>query len=798
MLNNYTRTAWRSLLKNRSFTVINILGLAAGIAAFLFITTYVRFERSYESFNPNADNVWRITLDMYNGSEYVATDCETHQGMGPILKSRFPEVIDFVRMFNNDGLSEIRIEDKKFWDGGSCFADRSVYEILGVNLIRGDENKSLSEPFQVILAESTAKKYFGTPDALGKSMMINGDMYNVTGVFADQKPNTHFKFTVLMSHETLYKTREWYQTDEWNGNNEFTYLLMRPGTDLVEFNRKLSALCVELKDKLSTNRYTAEPIKTIHLYSHKTFEPETNGDAKVVNFLAIVALFIIVIAWVNYMNLSTARAVERAREVGIRKVMGSLKSQLVIQFLAESLIVNMIAGFIALAFVQMMMPLFEQLTGLPKISLDAYLYLLLCGLVAVGTILAGIYPAFVLSSFSPVAVLKGKFQSSGHGRLLRKGLVTLQFATTIILIIGVSTVYMQVNHLRSLDIGIDLDQTVAVRLPQVNVSDSLFESRYSVFKTEALSDPSVKSITVSDGVPGLDVNELNTSRFTLQGHDNDGRYNYYWYFVDEDFAETLGLQFTEGRDFESKSDAGNVLINETTARLLGFARPEDALGAQISFHDWRTNKPAVVIGVFKNFYQLSPKDEHVPMILMYRDRGSFATAHLNSNDIKTSVDRLKETWDRVFPGEAFAYFFVDENFDQQYRSDIQFGQVMGTFSILAVIIACLGLFGLSSYTILQRRKEIGIRKVLGATIAQVVTLLSGSYLKIILISSLVALPIAWYAIDNWLSGYTVRINMTAWMFVVPIVLILATALITVSFQTIRSALINPARSLKEE
>lgn len=798
MLNNYTRTAWRSLLKNRIFTLINVFGLAAGMAAFLFITTYVRFERSYENFNPQADNVWRLTLDLYNGSEYVTTDCETHKIIGPIIKDKFPEVVDFVRMFNNDGLSEIKVADKKFWDVGSCYADPSVYNILAVDLIQGDPKRSLSEPFQVVLAESSAKKYFGTSDVVGKTLIINGDTYNVTGVFADQKPNTHFKFNVLMSHETLLSTREWYKNDDWNGNNEFTYLLVKPGADLAGFNNKLAALCVELKDKLSTNRYTAEPIKRIHLHSHKTFEPEVNGDAKVVNFLAIVAIFIIVIAWVNYMNLSTARAVERAREVGVRKVMGSQKTQLVIQFLAESLIVNMISGFIAVAFVQMMMPLFQELTGLPKVSIDAYFYLLLGGLTLVGAMLAGIYPAFVLSSFKPVAVLKGKFQSSGHGQLLRRGLVTFQFATTIILIIGVSTVYRQVNHLRSVDIGTNLDQSVAVRMPQVNISDSLFASRYSVFKTEALSDPSIKSVSVSDGVPGIDINELNTSRFTLQGHDNDGRYNYYWYFVDEDFAETMGLQFAEGRDFESKSDAGNVLINETTAKLLGFAKPEEALGAQISFHDWRTNKPAVVIGVFKNFYQLSPKDEHLPMILMYRDRGSFATAHFNSNHMKASVERLRATWDRVFPGEAFNYFFVDENFDRQYRADIQFGNVMATFSVLAVIIACLGLFGLSSYTILQRRKEIGIRKVLGASITQVVTLLSGSYLKIIVTSAIFALPVGWYAVDNWLSGYKVRINMTVWMFALPILLILFTALITVSVQTIRSALVNPAKSLKEE
>lgn len=798
MLNNYTRTAWRSLLKNRIFTLINVFGLAAGVAAFLFITTYVRFERSYESFNPNADNVWRITLDIYNGSEYVVTDCETHPGIGGIIKDKLPEVVDYVRMFNSDGLTEVKIGDKKFSETGICFADPSVYDIMAVNLIKGERKNSLTEPYTIVISESKAKKYFGKTDVIGESLMIDGTLYNIKGVFADRPPNTHFKFSMLMSHATMYKLRNWYKDDNWDGNNEFTYLLMKPGVDLAAFNQKLWAVSEELKDKISNGKYVAQPIKDIHLYSHKSFEAEVNGNAKTVNFLAVVALFIIVIAWVNYMNLATARAVERAREVGIRKVMGSLKIQLIVQFLAESLIVNIIAGFIAIAFVQMAMPMFLVLTGLPEVSLDKYIWALLGGLVFVGAMLAGIYPAFVLSSFSPVAVLKGKFQSSSHGQLLRKALVVFQFTTTIILIIGVSSVYKQVSHLRSVDLGVTLEQTVAVRMPQVNVSDSLFKSRYNVLKIEAMRDPAVKSLAISGALPGVAVPELNTSRFAVIGKDKDNRYTYYWYMTDEDFAETMGIQFVTGRDFESKSDAGNAIINESAARLLGFEKPEDAIGAQFDFVDWRTSKPAVIIGVFKNFYQRAPKEEHLPMILMYNDRGDYLTAHFTTENIKGSVDNLKQAWDKVFPGEVFNYYFVDESFDQQYRADVQFGNVMGTFSVLAVMIACLGLFGLSSYTILQRRKEIGIRKVLGATISQVVTLLSGSYLKIILVSSALALPISWLAIDNWLSGYTVRISMTVWMFVIPVVLILVTALITVSFQTIRSALVNPAKSLKED
>lgn len=799
MLNNYTRTAWRSLLKNRIYTAINILGLAAGIAAFLFIATYVEFERSYEHSNPNADNVWRITLDLYNGQEFVVTDCETHAAMGPLLKNRYSEVVDFVRMYSNDGLRHIKVGDKKFVESGMYFADPSVFEILGVNLILGDPKKVINEPFQMVLSETQAKKYFGKSDAVGETMTIDDQLYNVTGVFADREPNTHIKFGMLLSHETLRKVRPGYSEENWDGNNEYTYLLMKPGTDVASFNTKLAAFCEEYKDKVRDSRYTAEPMTAIHLYSNKSYEPEVNGSAKTVSFLLIIALFIIVIAWVNYMNLSTARAVERAREVGIRKVMGSHKAQLIFQFLSESLIVNVIAGFIALAIVQAGMPIFLNLAGLPNVGITKTFWLLLGCLSVIGAILAGIYPAFVLSSFKPVAVLKGKFQSSSHGQLLRKVLVVFQFTTTIMLIIGVGCVYLQVNHLRSVDLGANLEQTVAVRMPLILGHDSVFRERSVALKTEVMKDASVTSAFIGGGVPGMPISEINTSRWSVVGKENEsGKYTYYWYFADEDFVETLNLTVVAGRDFAGANEAGNAIINEAAARDLGFENPEEAIGAEFDFVDWRTNKPEKIIGVVKNFYQRSPKEEHLPMIFIYRERGGYFSAHFNTTDISGSMDKLKQAWDRVFPGETFTYFFLDERFDEQYHADVQFGQVIATFSLLAVMIACLGLFGLSSYTILQRRKEIGIRKVLGATISQVVALLSGSYVKIILVASLLAVPISWWTMNNWLASYTTRINLSVWMFVIPVMLILAAAMITVSVQTVRSALVNPAKSLKEE
>lgn len=801
MLISYSRTAWRSLLKNRIFSFINIMGLAAGIAAFLFITTYVRFENSYEGFIPGNENIWRITLDLYNGSEYVVTDCETHAPMAPMLKSRFPEVTDYVRMFNNDGLRRVEVGEKKFLESGLYFADPSVFTILGVHAISGDATKALNEVNQVAISESVAIKFFGNIDVIGKTIDIDSRVYNITCVFKNREPNTHLKFDYLMSHATVPKTRDWYGDDRWNGNNEYSYLLMKPGTDIAEFNQKLLKVCEELKEPLGNGKYLAEPMTSIHLHSNKTFEPEPNGSAKVVSFLAIIALFVIVIAWVNYMNLATARAVERAKEVGIRKVMGSLRGQLIAQFLIESFIVNLIAGFIGLIFFQAATPLFKELTGLPAETgfiNDISFWVLFAGLVTIGALLAGIYPAFVLSSFRPALVLKGKFQSSSHGQLLRKSLVVFQFSTTILLIVGVSVVYLQVQHLRSVDLGAKLDHKLALRAPSLDVPDSVFFTRFKAYTNEVARSTDIVSASTTSSFPGIPITEMSTTTIAVKGREAmSGRYEYYWYHVDEGFVPTLGMTIVAGRNFEGASDARDILINEEAAQRLGFEKPEDAIGVETTFAD--EGRPgARVIGVVKNFYQRSPKEVHLPMLFPYTQYGRYLVFNLNTDDVKTTISNLEESYGTMFPGEVFSYTFIDEKYDQQYRTDVQFGQVMATFSILAVIIACLGLFGLSSYTIVQRRKEIGIRKVLGASMTQIVALLSSNYMKTILLSSVIAVPASWLVVNNWLSGYITRIDLNAWIFIIPVLVILSIALITVGIQTVKSATDNPVNALKQE
>lgn len=800
MLKNYVQTAIRSLLKNRIFSLINIFGLAVGMAAFFLILHYVRFEKSYEDFNPHATNLYRITLDFYKGSVFEVSDCETHGALGPTLKEKMPEVLDYVRMYHNDGLQDVKVGARKFLEEGIYYADPSAFNLLAIRVLYGDRKTALSKPMQLVLTESMSKKYFGRADAIGETIEVDETLYYVSAIVADSPANTHLKFSILLSHATMAKKYDWYKDENsWNGNDEYTYLLMAPGTDVAAFNRKLAEFCLTMKDKLGTNKYVAQPMKDIHLFSQKTYEPEVNGNARVVYFLLIIAAFIIVIAWVNYVNLSTARAVERAREVGIRKVMGSVKSQLIIQFLSESVLVNLLAGVISLILFVVLIPFFRDLTAQPlpiNFATDAVFWYLFFGMLAVGSILSGVYPAFVLSSFQPVTVLKGKFQSSKYGQLLRKGLVVFQFGITLILIVGMLAVYLQINHLRTFDLGMTMDQTVVIRTPRVFNSDSVFHSTYLSLKTELMRNPEVKAVSRSNSVPGISLHELGSSGAVRLGQDEKISNRYYLTGFDEDFIAAMDMKLVAGRNFESGDiDQKHVIINEEAVAKFGFAKTDDAVGSKITI---RGGEPRTIIGVIKNFYQRSPKEKHIPMIFFYSNWTGYFTVRLNSTDVRRTVASIKETYDQIIPGAVFSYFFMDQKFNQQYQADAQFGKIIATFSVLAVFVACLGLFGLSSYTIVQRTKEIGIRKVLGASVAQIVRLLSVEFVNVILVAALVAMPIAYFVLNDWLSSYETRIALSPWLFFAPIALILFLAFVTVSFQTLKTALTNPVDSLKQE
>ncbi|MBT1687181.1 ABC transporter permease [Dawidia soli] len=805
MLLNYLRIAYRNLLKNRIFTIINITGLALGMAAFLFIVQYIRFERSYEDFHKNGDNILRVTVDFYNGDQYDMTDCESYAPLGPLLKDKMPEVTDFVRMYGMDGLVNVRAGTRNFLETKIYWADPSVLTVFTYQVLHGDAATALTAPFEVIVTESMAKKYFGRTNVIDELIDVDNNPYRVKAVIADPPPNTHIKFTFLLSRLSFKTLKPWYPDDKWNNNNEYTYILTTPGTDLEQLNKKLHALtATELKGILEQEYFVAERIKDIHLHSNKAYEPEPPGDIKAVYYLSFIAIFLIVIAWVNYLNLSTARAMERAREVGVRKVMGSLKMQLVFQFLCESILVNVLAGVLALTMLQLAFPLLQDLSGQPvplNILHDRFFWSLFTSLLAAGSFLSGIYPAFVLASFKPVAVLKGKFQSSTHGQLLRKGLVIFQFSATVILIISMCTVYLQVRFLQRYDLGMNIDQTLVLTGRQVSLPDSVARRASQALKTELMKNPAVRSVTRAGSLPGVNIQELSTTHVLRLGQSsaNGGGYLYSYIPIDADFIPSLNITLLAGRNFENGvPNHDQVIINEEAARALGFASPEQAVGTKVTFRTRSGAEGSTVIGVLRNFYFRSPKEQHLPMLFAYGENADYFALQLTTGDIKKTLAFVEDTWHRVYPNMVFDYFFLNERYDNQYRADTHLFQIMVAFSALIIFIACLGLFGLSSYTILQRRKEIGIRKVLGASVGTVVSLLSRDFMKTVTVSALMAVPVAYFLMQAWLSAYAVRITLHAGIFIFAIASVILLALITVSVQTIKSAMANPTESLKQE
>lgn len=803
MLVNYLRIAYRNLLKNQVFTFINLLGVAIGMAAFLLIMQYVRFERSYESFHKNGDNILRVVTEFYNGSELSMTDCETFAPLGPMLKSKLPEVTDFVRMYGIDGAINVKSARANFLETGMYWADHSAFDVFTYDVIDGDPARALTAPFEAVLTKSMAKKYFGRTDIVGEPLEVDGHTFQIKAVIADLPPNTHLKFSFLLSRLSFPVVKSWYRDDLWNNNNEFTYILTVPGTDVSALNNKLSELTTkDLRGVVSDVRFVAEPIKDIHLYSDKSYEPEPGGNSEVVNYLAIIAVFIIAIAWVNYVNLSTARAVGRAREVGIRKVMGSARRQLIMQFLAESLLVNVVAGVLAVMIVQLALPFFGDLTGQPlpiEILKDPTLWILFAGLLLGGTILSGIYPAFVLSSFDPAHVLKGKLHTSSHGQLLRKGLVVFQFSATVVLIISMCTVYLQVQFMRNQNLGMEIDQVLVLTSRQVNLPDSLSRLTSATLKTELLRNPAIRSVARGGSLPGVDVQELSTTTIVREGAGEKGGYVYSYFGIDADYVPAMNMSFAAGRNFEAdQSNYNKVIINEEAASLLGFTNPESAVGERVDFRYRDASEGATVIGVLKNFHFRSAKEPYLPMLFHYDESADYFVLKVRSDDMAATVASVNETWNSIYPDVVFNHFFLDEKYNQQFRADAQFGQVISVFSGLTIFIACLGLFGLSSYTIVRRTKEIGIRKVLGASVTQIARLLSMEFTLTVLIGAMIAVPVGYFVMDEWLSQYAVRISMNAWLFIASVGAILLLALVTVSFQTISTARANPTESLRQE
>ncbi len=818
MFRNYFIIMIRTILRKRLFTFINILGLTVGMISSLLIAQYVIFERSYDQFHSNAENIFRLRVQgqKYSG-EYQFRSARNFSAAGPEVYHNLPEVTNYTRLRADDGL--VKYVDvntnqvKAFIEEKIFYADTAFLEIFDFPLLYGDAQTAFEKPRSILISRSMAKKYFGdqweSKIQIGKSTLeFSYRSFILTGVFEDVPLNSHLKFDFLISYQTLLEGNDYYHTN-WAENSIFTYITLAPGTDIAALEEKFPELIDRHKGEyFEAAQYREDFVlqKLTDVYLHSNFhdEAEVNGNNQSVFYLTIIAAFILVLAWVNYINLSTSWAIERAKEVGVRKVNGAVKGQLIIQFLLESSFINLISIILSLTLMQVLLPGFNQLVGKemtfilfsqPSIILGAILIFTL------GILAAGIYPSIVLASYQPIVVLRGKFSGSGKGARLRKALVISQFAISVALIASTLTIYKQLNYMQQEDLGVQIDQTLVLDVEYMANADIDLSTVKTLF-LRISQIPEVTNISSSHFVPGDQVwgwggyiRQANTPR--------DQAGSYHRYYVDHNYFENYGIKLKAGRFFsrEFASDSTKVILTENARKKLGFASAEKAVGSSIYYplNGQENQETAEIIGVTEDFHQKSLKNDYQPLIFeLLRMPGRYVSMKVSSNDMTSSVSKVESAFNDIFPNEPFNYFFADDFYNEAYKTDVRFGYIFGSFSVLAIIIACLGLFGLTSYTIFRRSPEVGIRKALGASVSSILILLSVDFFKAVLISCLISLPIIHLVLDKWLDNYPFQLQIGLWFYAAPVGIILLITFVTVIFQTLNAAYINPAVSLKDE
>ena len=819
MLKNYFKIAWRNLINNKADSSINIIGLSIGMAACLLILEFVSFELSYDRFNKNAADIYRVTNDRYQKGKLVQHGTITYSAVGPAMKTDFPEVLKNTRV---EPLGNIILADniKKYEVKTALAADNEFLSMFSYPLVAGDPKTALKEPNNIILSETLAKKIFAISNddyssLLGKTLQISRDSlpYKITGICRDVFQNSHLQFELLTSYITLYQQKNpWKEAEyDWTDSDFWHYLQLKPGTDYKKLQAKFDEYSKRhfQGDKVSGNdeKFLLQPLLKAHLYSDYEYEIGKTGSAMAVWGMLIIATLIIVIAWVNYINLTTARSMNRAKEVGIRKVSGATKPQLIRQFLTESLMMNLISLGIALLLIVLVQNSFNHLVE-RDLSLS-YLFsqsvtgldiktIVICSLIA-GIIISGFYPAFVLSSFKPILVLKGKYSQSGKGVFLRKLLVTTQFAATVALIIGSFVVYKQIRFVNTQDLGINLSKVLIVKPPVLTEFDSSFISHENSFKSELTQNPGIIVASTSNRVAGDEIGRVFNVHRTDKNTDvhlsmrNLG--------ADYNFLTLYDIPLLAGRNFRTTdynpdyNKLRNIILSEAAAKSLGYTSNEDAIGKTIKVF----NKDWDIVGVMKDFHQKSLHYAMEPVLLMpfYGTRNPISVK-LKTKDLSKTIESIKAKYNAFFPGNLFDYYFIDDHFNALYNDDLLFGKVFALFAGFAIFIACLGLLGLSLFTTAQRMKEIGVRKVLGASVTSIVFLLSKDFVRLIIVAFLIATPVAWYVMHNWLEGFAYRIPISWWIFPSAGLLAFIIAIGTVSFQTMRAAVMNPVTSLRSE
>ncbi len=805
MLFNYFKIAFRNLIKHKSFSLINITGLAIGIASCVLILLFVQDELSYDRFHEKADRIVRVH------TEGRLADNEFRMAVSPAplaftLVDEFPEVEAAFRM-RSYGFPVFRYGDKAFSEERVYWADSTIFDVFTVKFLEGNSETALTRPDALVLTESMRKKYFGDEPALGK--IINSDRRNdfmVTAVIEDFPKNSHF-------HPDFFENLSRYGNSRntfWVSNNFYSYVVLKEGTSIDEFETKLEGLVQkyaapqiqqfagqsfeELKKQGAAYRFKAQPLTSIHLYSNLEYEMEANSDAAYVYIFSLIALGILIIACINFMNLSTARSTTRAREVGIRKTLGSTKSRLVQQFLTESTILTLLAVVIAIFFINLMLPYFNEVSG-KNLEFSVFnnfvtLPLIVIFAIVVG-LFAGLYPAFVLTSFQPANVMKGASGKSGSRSWLRSGLVVFQFGISVFLFAGTFVVYSQMDYMQNKKLGYNKDQLIIIEK-----TDDLF-NRIPEFKQRLLENPNVLSVTNHQTVPGRGYGN---TVYQIEGHGSNENHLFWQWFADYDLLETYQLEMAEGRFFseEFPSDSSGVVLNEKAVKALGLTDP---IGKRLIDRDRNPENTRYmpIIGVVKDFHFESMHSAIRPLaIFPIRFNGRLTAARISAQNISSTISFIEDTWKDFAFDQAFEYEFMDDEFERLYAAEQTTANLFTAFSMLAVFIACLGLFGLAAFITEQRTKEIGIRKVMGASTPGILMILLKEFSKWVLIANIIAWPLAYMGMSSWLENFAYRIDIGWSIFILSGLISLIISILTVSSQVIKAATSNPVKSLRYE
>lgn len=795
MIRNYFKIAFRNIWRHKGYSAMNIGGLAIGMTAGFLILLYIGFELSYDGFHVKADRLYRVVTDIKTPSDQFETPVVDWNILSE-LQTEFPE-IEANTLVMGTGL-DVQINNENYAESTVLAAGKSFFEMFDFKLVQGDPATALLAPLSVVLSETIARKYFGDQDAMGKSIKIRDGKYTakVTGIMEDIPENTLLNGDLVLSISSYTEIFDPSIKEGWANFENFGFVLLNENVeeDVLEdkiktYNEKAHG--AQMKEINLTLVYHFEPIEDIYLYSNRGGA----GQIKNVYVFSLVALFILLIAAINFINLTTARSVERAKEVGIRKVMGAQKGQLAFQFLSESVTICLIAFVISVGLSLLALPYFNDLAGkvvATSIFEKPHYLLGLFGIALGVAFIAGSYPALVLSSFKPVKVLKGKFSSSSKGTLLRKGLVVSQFTISVILIIGTIIIYNQMNFMRDQDLGFAKEQILTLDMGGVGVGVQ------DLMKSALSTNPNILSMSTGSAVPGGGGNNQTALSVLENAQGQDQSLTLERYTVDDQYIPQFDIKLMAGRNFSAQfaSDSTQAMIlNEKAIKLLGFANPEDAIGK--NFEQW--GREGQIIGVVKDFHIASLQEEILPLsIVSSVSDNRLLNLKVSGSSLKETLSGIEKYWDQYLPNKSFDYYFLDEFFDRQYRSEERFGKLFLYFALLAIFISCLGLLGLASYSTLQRHREIGIRKILGASAFGIVNLLSVDFLKLVVISIGIASPIAWYLMHNWLQDFAYRISIGWSVFAIAGGAALGIALLTVSFQAIKAAIANPVKSLRTE